>query len=98
MDESGIIRVRNTRVALGLVIQDQQRGLTAQEIAERYTTVERADVHAILAHYLRRRAEVDSYLERRREESARLRDTIETSLPPAPTLKELASCRESLSS
>ena len=80
------------------MIEDHQRGLTAQQIAERRTTVELADVHAVLAYYLRHRAEVDSYLEKRREDSARLRDTIETTLPPAPTLKELASRRESAGS
>ena len=95
VDDAGTIRVGSTRVLLDLIIQDYQRGLTAQQIAENYSTIDLADVYAVLAYYLRHRAEIDLYMERRREEADALRQKIEAALPPAPTLQELTSRRDS---
>src|SRR6266542_4797078 len=62
-DEHGSIRVGNTRVLLEFVIRAHQGGATAEEIAKRFETLDIADVHAVLAYYLRHRGEVDEYME-----------------------------------
>lgn len=89
LDEHGTIRVGNTRVLLELVIRAQQGGATAEEIARRFDTLDLADVHAVLAYYLRHRREVDEYLARREAEASELRTRLQDALPPRVTRAEL---------
>jgi hypothetical protein len=67
--------------------------LTAEQIAERYTTIDLADIYAALAYCLRHKAEVDAYMARRLGEADRLRRQIEATLPPAPSRQEFLSRR-----
>jgi hypothetical protein len=46
-----------------------------------YDTLELADVHAVVAYYLRHREEVRSYLKRRQTEAEALRAKIEEERP-----------------
>jgi hypothetical protein len=57
-----------------------------------YDTLELTDVYAIIAYYLRHRAEVGEYLKRRNAEAAALRATIEAGRPPI-TREELLARR-----
>jgi uncharacterized protein (DUF433 family) len=61
-DATGTIRVANTRVTLDTVVELFRTGATAEELTERFPVLSAADVHAVLAYYLRHRDEVDSYL------------------------------------
>jgi uncharacterized protein (DUF433 family) len=61
-DAAGTIRVANTRVTLDTVIEHYRAGATAEALLERFPVLSAADVHAVLAYYLRHRDEVDSYL------------------------------------
>jgi uncharacterized protein (DUF433 family) len=88
-DEHGSIRIGNTRVLLELVIRAYQSGLTAEQIAERFETLELADVHAVLAYYLRHRSEVEGYMQRRQAEAEEIRQRIEAELPRRLTREEL---------
>jgi uncharacterized protein (DUF433 family) len=88
-DEHGSIRVGNTRVLLELVIRAYQGGATAEEIARRFATLELADVHAVLAYYLRHRQEVDEYMARREAEAEELRKRIQVAATPRVTREEL---------
>jgi uncharacterized protein (DUF433 family) len=88
-DEHGSIRIRNTRVLLELVIRAYKDGASAEEIVRRFDTLEIADVHAVLAHYLRHRAEVEEYLGRRDAEAQELRKQIEEAMPPRISREEL---------
>ncbi len=72
-DEHGSIRIGNTRVLLELVIRAYQSGLNAEQIAERFDTLEMADVHAVLAYYRRHRSEVEAYMQRRQAEAEEIR-------------------------
>ena len=88
-DEQGSIRVGNTRVLLELVIRAFEDGRSADEIVRRFDTLEIADVHAVLAHYLRHRTEVEEYLKRREAEAQELRKQIEGAMPPRVSRDEL---------
>lgn len=88
-DEHGSIRIDNTRVLLEFVIRAYQAGLNAEQIAERFDTLELADIHAVLAYYLRHRSEIKDYLRRRQAESEEVRQRIEAELPRRLTLEEL---------
>jgi uncharacterized protein (DUF433 family) len=72
-DEAGGLRVGNSRVTVDSVLHAYLNGSTAEEIVYQYDVLDLADVHAVLAHYLRHRAEFDAYLERRRLDAERRR-------------------------
>jgi uncharacterized protein (DUF433 family) len=74
----GVIRVAGTRVTLDTVIGAFKRGATPEEIAQDFSAVPLADVYAVIAYYLRHRAEVEGYLERRKLEHEQLRQEIES--------------------
>ena len=69
----GVVRVANTRVTLDTVVAAFHDGATAEEIAQQYPSLTLADVYAVISYYLQRGAEVDAYLQQRREQAARIR-------------------------
>jgi uncharacterized protein (DUF433 family) len=89
VDGGGAVRVGESRITLDLVVREYENGLTPEDIVRAYDTLLLADVYSAVAYYLRHRAEVKAYLDRREEEAARLRALIESSQPPRPTREEL---------
>jgi uncharacterized protein (DUF433 family) len=83
-DETGTIRVGQTRVSLDLVTRAHQDGATPEEIVRRYDTLRLADVYAVIGYYLTHRDTVDAYLDRREEEAEKLKRRIEATHPPRP--------------
>jgi uncharacterized protein (DUF433 family) len=59
----GIIRVGGTRVTLDTVVAAFQCGATAEEIVQQYSSLQLADVYAVIGFYLRSRADVDKYVQ-----------------------------------
>jgi uncharacterized protein (DUF433 family) len=89
VDEHGVIRVGDSRLALEVLVDYHAQGLTPEAIAEGYQDViTLADVHAVLAYYHRHRDEVDSYLHRRDKEAEAIRRQIETEQSPRPGFRE----------
>ncbi len=86
-DVHGVIRVGNSRVVLDILIREFNNGADPEGIVHGYSTLDLADVHAVIAYYLRRRKEVDDYLSARREEAARLRQEIEAKQPNRADLR-----------
>ncbi|NQT17656.1 MAG: DUF433 domain-containing protein [Planctomycetes bacterium] len=78
--EDGVVRVCGTRVTLDTIVSAFQQGATAEEIAQQYPTVELSDVYAVIGFYLRRRPEVEEYLEERRQQSEAVRHQNESQL------------------
>lgn len=87
VDASGAVRVGNTRVLLDIVIHSYKQGNAAEVIVHKYSTLDLADVYAVIAYYLRHREEVDAYLKQREIEADELRKLIEANQPPLPDLK-----------
>jgi uncharacterized protein (DUF433 family) len=77
-DVDGAWRVGSTRVTVDTVIAAYQEGATAEEIHLRYDSVALADIHSLIAYYLRHRDEVEAYLSRRRDEAEHVRKQVET--------------------
>jgi uncharacterized protein (DUF433 family) len=95
VDEHGVIRVGKSRLPLDVILDYHKQGMTAEAIAAGYEDeVTLADVHAVLAYYLRHRDEVDLYLERRRQESDDLRRQIQAQQPARPGLHAELLARE----
>jgi uncharacterized protein (DUF433 family) len=93
VEEGGVVRVGKSRIALDLLVREYDNGMTPEDMVRAYDTLELADVYAALAYYLRHRAEVKAYLDRREEEAARLRTLIESQTPPRPTKADLLARR-----
>ncbi len=65
-DADGVVRVGGTRVTLDTVVAAFQEDATAEVIAQQYDSLELADVYAVISYYLRRRTQVEAYLDERR--------------------------------
>jgi len=62
------VRVTGHRMGIETILFDYlEEGLGAEEIAWRYPTLSREEVHVVLAYYWHNKAEVDQYLRRVRE-------------------------------
>jgi uncharacterized protein (DUF433 family) len=77
VDDTGAIRVGQSRVTLDVMLQYWRLGMKPEEIAQGLDTLTLADVHGALAYYFRHQTEIDDYLRRREEEAEQLRQQIE---------------------
>lgn len=78
VDDTGAIRVGQTRVTLDVLLRYWRSGMKPEEIACGLATLTLADVHGALAYYFRHQDEIDDYLNRREEEAEKLRREIES--------------------
>lgn len=82
------IRVKGHRIGIEIILGDYlEEGLSAEEIAWRYPTLNLEEVHAVLAYYWRNRADVDAYLQRVRESEAQF--FAEQEQNPSPAAQRL---------
>lgn len=82
-DTDGVIRVGKTRITLDAVIAAFLDGATAEEMTYQYPSLDLADVYSVIAYYLRRRPEVDTYLQRRQEQADQIRKQNESRFHPS---------------
>ena len=83
MDQAGVLRVSDTRVSLDSVIFAFNEGSTPEEIAQQYTTLNLADIYAVISYYLQNHDEVVEYLQRRTTHRAELREEVEARFDPS---------------
>ena len=81
LDESGTVRVGNTRITMDLIVEQYENGMTPEDMVRAYDTLELADVYGALAYYLRHQEEVSAYLRRREEDAAAIQAEIEGERP-----------------
>src|ERR1043166_1037605 len=94
VDDTGAIRVGQSRVTLDVLLQYWRLGMSLEEIARGLDTLSLADVHGALAYYFRHEAEIDNYLRRREEEAEKLRQEIEAA--NASRLAALKACLDAV--
>lgn len=80
-DEDGVIRVAGTRVQLESVVVAFDAGASAEEIAQQYTSLDLADVYAVISYVLGNEAAVRDYVAKRTESARTLRAEVERSVP-----------------
>ena len=78
----GAYGVAGTRVSLDSVIFAFNEGSTPEEIAQQYTTLNLADIYAVISYYLQNQVEVSEYLERRKTQRAELKEEVESQFDP----------------
>ena len=81
-DRDGVLRVGGTRVTLDTLVAAFLDGASAESIADQYPSLSLGDVYTSLGYYLRHQAEVDAYLQRRRQHADRVREENESQFPP----------------
>ena len=92
-DADGVVRVAGTRVTLDTIVAAFDAGATAEEIAQQYSSVPLPDVYSVITYYLRHKAEVSAYLQRRQEEAATVREEVERRFPSSSIRERLIARR-----
>ena len=80
-DETGAIRVGNTRVLLELVIRAFQDGASPESIVQRYSSLSLSDVYLTIGYYLRHRDTVEAYLDQREQLAESVRQRLSSIQP-----------------
>lgn len=76
-----VILVRGTRVPLDTIVFEFKQGATAEGIVEQYSSLDLADVYAVISYYLRHQNEVESYLQQRQKLAEDVRAENERRFP-----------------
>ena len=77
VDDTGAIRIGQSRVSLDALLHYWRSGMTPEEIAEGLDTLTLADIHGALAYYFRHQAEMDEYLQQRERDADKLQQQME---------------------
>ena len=80
-DETGAIRVGNSRVLLEMVIHAFQDGASPETIADNYSTLTLSDVYSTIAYYLRHQDSVEEYLNQREQLAESVKQRINAIQP-----------------
>ncbi len=82
INAQGVAHIGGTRVTLDTVILTFLDGATAEEIVQRYPTLNLADVYSTIGYYLLNREEIEGYLRRSAEQSEKIRTLNESRFSP----------------
>ena len=80
-DETGAVRVGNSRVLLEIVIRAFQDGASAESIVDSYSTLTLADAYGAIAYYLKNKDSVEEYLNQREELAESVKRRIQVVQP-----------------
>ena len=67
-DSHGVYRVGSTRVTLDLVVRAFHGGAIAEEIVQKFRSLELSDVYQVIGYYLKYKTELGEYLKKREVE------------------------------
>jgi len=93
-DSDGVLRVAGTRVTLDTVVAAFRDGATAETITEQYPSLTLAEVYTVLGYYLGHQAELDAYLDGRRQAAERVREENEARFSPVGVRDRLLARRK----
>jgi uncharacterized protein (DUF433 family) len=76
--EDGTIRVANSRVTLDSVVHHYKLGASAEQIAQKFPTLDLADVYAAITYYLNHEETIEEYLRQQEAEADEVQKKIES--------------------
>lgn len=79
LTEDGTIRIADSRVSLDSVLQHYKLGATAEQIVQKFPTLELADVYTAISYYLNHEETVEGYLLQQRVAGDEVQKAIESS-------------------
>jgi uncharacterized protein (DUF433 family) len=78
------IRIKGTRLAIEVLLEEFLQGATAEQIQQNYPTASREQVYATITYYLHNQEAIDAYLERSRAlAAAKYQQWLRTHTPSA---------------
>ena len=80
-DETGAIRVGNSRVLLEIVIRAFQDGASPESIVSQYSTLTLSDTYGAIAYYLKNKDSVETYLKQREQQAESVKQRLEAIQP-----------------
>lgn len=95
-DETGAIRIGDSRVLLELLIRAFQDGASPETIVQRYSTLSLSDVYIVIGYYLRHPQEVESYLSEREQFSESVRQRFSEIQPDLSLIRSRLLARQTL--
>ncbi len=81
-DQFGVVRVAETRLTLNTLLAVYNRCATVEDLHESSPFADLADLHAVIAYYLRHRKQVDEYLKANKQTAELRRRAAEPDVPP----------------
>lgn len=90
-----VVLVRGTRIPLDTIVLEFKQGATAEEIVEQYSSLDLADVYAVISYYLRHQNDVESYLQQRQQVAKEVRVENERRFPSKGLRDRLLAQRQS---
>ena len=91
----GVVRVSGTRVSLETVVIAFDEGATAEQIVQRYPSLELGAVYGVISYVLDHRKEIDVYMVKRRDYAQTIREQVENASSPAGIRARLLARRSS---
>jgi uncharacterized protein (DUF433 family) len=89
VDKRGMVRIAGTRITLDTIVGAYNRGDTPEEIAYGFPSLSLADIHAVIAYYLRHREMVDTYIANNHQRAQEVLREYEAKFGATPTRSEL---------
>ena len=86
-DETGAVRVGNSRVLLETVIRAFQDGASPEAIVNRYSTLSLSDVYNTIGYYLRHQDAVEAYLSQREQLSEAVQQRLSDIQPDLGSIR-----------
>lgn len=86
-DETGAVRVGNSRVLLETVIRAFQDGASPESIVNRYSTLSLSDIYNTIGYYLRHQDTVEAYLSQREQLAEAVQQRLSTVQPDLSAIR-----------
>lgn len=93
LNPDGVVRVGETRITLDTVVAAFNQGSTAEEIVFQYSSLQLADVYAVIGYYLRHQQDVEAYLHQRQQCASEIRKSNEAKFDPQGVRQRLMARR-----
>jgi uncharacterized protein (DUF433 family) len=95
-DETGAIRVGNSKVLLEIVIRAFQDGASPESIVNRYSTLTLSDTYGAIAYYLKNQDLVEAYLNQREELAESVKQRLQVIQPDLSQIRSRLLSQRSL--